>query len=84
MSTLTSSSQNQTQHLRNVEKTSNTFTLPSPHNTSVLEKTTKLLTPYPMTFIHQNKYYHVIAYKTGTAQIQQITSLAKLPTYNEP
>ena len=45
---------------RNVEKTSNTFTLSSPHNTSVLEKTTKLLTPYLMTFIHQNKHYHVI------------------------
>ena len=28
--------------------------------TSVLEKTTKLLTPHPMTFIHQNKNYHII------------------------
>ena len=36
MSTQTSSSQNQTLQLRNVEKTS--FTLPSPHNTSVLKK----------------------------------------------
>ena len=63
MSTLTSSSQNQTQHLKNVEKTSSTsstFTLPSPHNISVLEKTTKLLTSHPTTFIHQNKHYHVI------------------------
>ena len=32
---------------------SNTFTLPSSHHTSVLEKITKLLTPHPMTFIHQ-------------------------------
>ena len=46
--------------LRNVEKTPNTFTLPSPHNTSLLEKTTKVLIPHPMTFIHQNKHYHVI------------------------
>ena len=29
------------------------------HNTSVLEKTTKLLIPHPMTFIYQNKHYHV-------------------------
>ena len=27
---------------------------------SVLEKTTKLLTTHPMTFINQNKHYHVI------------------------
>ena len=40
-------------------ETSNTFTLPSPHNNLVLRKTTKLLTPYPMTFIHQNRHYHV-------------------------
>ena len=43
-----------------VEKTLNTFTLPSPHNNSVLEKTTKLLTLHPMTFIHQNKHYQII------------------------
>ena len=24
------------------------------------KKTTKLLTPHPMTFIHQNKHYHVM------------------------
>ena len=30
-------------------------TIPSPHNTSVLEKAIKLLTPHPMTFIYQNK-----------------------------
>ena len=47
-------------YLRNVEKTSKTLTLLSPFNTSVLEKTTKLLTPHPMTFIHQNKHYHII------------------------
>ena len=41
----------------NVQKTSNTFTLSSPHNTSVLEKTTKSLTPHPMTLIHQNKHH---------------------------
>ena len=62
MGILISSSQNQTW---NVEKTSNTFTLPSPHNTSVLEKTTKLLTPHPMTFIHQNKHTMSYAYKIG-------------------
>ena len=48
------------QSTEDVEKTLNTFTLPSPHNNSVLEKTTKLLTPHPMTFIHQNKHYHII------------------------
>ena len=36
----------------NVEKSLNTFILRSPHNTSVSEKTTKLLTPHLMTFIH--------------------------------
>ena len=46
-------------NLRNVENTSNTHTAIT-HNTSVLEKTTKLLTPHPMTFIHQNKRYCVI------------------------
>ena len=30
----------------------NTLTLPSPHNTSVLEKTTKSLAPHLMTFTH--------------------------------
>ena len=44
---------------------SNTFTLPSPHNTSVLEKTTKLLRPNPMTFIH-----HTISHAWGTAKNQ--------------
>ena len=56
MSRLTLTSQNR-QHLSNVEKTLNTFTLPSPQNTSVPEKTKKLQTPHPMTFIYQNKYY---------------------------
>ena len=34
--------------LRNVKKISNTFTQVSPHNTSVPEKITKLLTPQPV------------------------------------
>ena len=59
MSTLTSSSQIQTKHLRNV-KTSNTFILSSPHNKSVLEKAMKFLTPHPMTIICQNKHYYAI------------------------
>ena len=45
----------------------NTFTPPSSHNTSIPERTTKLLTPHLMIFIHQNKHYHAHAYKTGTA-----------------
>ena len=68
--------------IRKVEKTSNTITLLSPHNTSLLEKTTKLITPHPTTFTHQNITMSY-AYKTGTAQRQQITTLAKLPTYSE-
>ena len=44
MSTLTSVSRNHTSHLENVEKTSKTFTLPLPHNTSVLEKVTDTTT----------------------------------------
>ena len=44
----------------NVEKTLNIFTLTSPHNISVLEKTKKLLTTHLMTFLHQNKHYLVI------------------------
>ena len=47
----------------NAEKTSNTFTLQSPHKTLIVEKTTKLLTPHPMTFIHQTKHYHVMRTK---------------------
>ena len=42
------------------EKLKHTFTLSSSHNTSVLQKTTKFLTPHSMTFIHQNKHYNVI------------------------
>ena len=38
------------------KKTSNTFTLPSCHNTSVAKKITMLLTIYPMIFIY-NKHY---------------------------
>ena len=44
-------------------------------------KKTELLTPHPMTFIHSKPTY---ACKTGTSQSQQITTLAKLPTYSEP
>ena len=55
-------------------KPQNTSTLPSTHNTSVLEKTTKLLTPHPVTFIYQD-ITTSYAYKTGTAQSQQITLL---------
>ena len=42
---------------------SSAFTLPSPHNTSVLGNTTKLLTLHRITFTHQNKHYHVICVK---------------------
>ena len=37
-----------------------------------------------MTFIHENKDYHIIYVQTGTTQSRQITTLAKLPTYSEP
>ena len=41
-------------------------------------------TPYdPMTFIHQTNIATSYAYKTGTGQSRQITTLAKLPTHSE-
>ena len=52
--TLISSSQNHTQHQKNVNKTSNTFTLSPLHNIFVLEKITKLPTPHPIIFIRMN------------------------------
>ena len=46
---------------RNVEKTSNTYTLPSPHNTSVLEKPTKFTntTPYDIHLSEQTFPCHM-------------------------
>ena len=60
-----------------VKKTLNTFTLSSPHNTSALKKT-KVTNSIPMTNILTS-----YACKTGTAQSQQITTLAKLFTFSE-
>ena len=58
-----------------VMKTLNIFTLPSTYNISVPEKVIKLLTLNSMTFIHQNKHYHVTC-------VQYLDSL--VPTYDLP
>ena len=48
------------ENLKHIYTTASHNKQTSPHNTVVLEKTTNLLTPDPMTFIYQNKHYHVI------------------------
>ena len=75
---------------KNVKKISNTcttitsqYTLTSPHNNSILEKTTKLLTPHLMTFIHQNKHYHVTCIQ-NLAQLRAKCSKPKTYTSQCP
>ena len=65
-------------------KISNTCILLSPHNISVPEKITKLVTLNPIILIDQDKHYLVMYVQTSTAQSQQITTLAKLPKHSKP
>ena len=61
------------------------------HTTIILQylssRKNKLLTPYLsyniLTFIYQNKHYTSYAYKSDTAQSQQITTCANLITYSK-
>ena len=57
--------------MKNIKKTSNIFTLSSPHNTYSLKKNNKVINNTP---------YMSHECQTGTAQSQQVTTIAKLPS----
>ena len=69
--------------MRNIKKTLSTFTLVSPHTTTVPEKNNKV-TNTTLYDIHLSEQtYHVICVRNWHNSGLQITTLAKLPTYSE-